>query len=623
MATTIGSLLAQIGLDTANFDNGIKKVKKQTAQFAKEARWHFKRVRRSINNMGGAFTRLTGIIVGLVGPAAMGALVKKSLEVIDATVKLADTFNITTAALEGLTLAAERNGATAEQVKKSLEKLAVNGQDAADGIGTAADAFKKLNIDAKELVKLPLDEQFRVVADSMKNVKTATERVSIAYDIFGRQGTNMVKTLRLSREELDAFEERVITLGVAVNRFDSAKVEEANDAFMEAGKAVQGLGNIMAVEVAPMITALSNGFVDASIEANGFRDEVKNGMSSIVNAVGWVMDTLHGVKVAFKVLVHGVQELVNLGVQGLALFAEATVGIQNAFVRFGNGVIDVVHKNVWPALKFLIDKYNTVAEIFGRPLIDTRQVEDFLTSLKGEEVNFEDTVFGRLAAQSSEAITLARADLLAMLEEPLPSEALKEYVREAIETANKHAETVVKVQEETSKTMEEINEKGQEFNRKLAESIKVDLFDKSTTVFDQIRNSFADLIKGMINDWINSGIQNLFSNMNGSKGGGIGGFVSSIFSFLPGFATGGQFTVGGKSGRDANLVPLKLTKGETVTITPPGMGTAQNGGNVTIHNEFDFRGSSLDESYVLAMIEKSQQQLRAQMLNDRQRGRTP
>ena len=49
-----------------------------------------------------------------------------------------------------------------------------------------------------------------------------------------------------------------------------------------------------------------------------------------------------------------------------------------------------------------------------------------------------------------------------------------------------------------------------------------------------------------------------------------GGLVGDIASLFPGFASGGDFTVGGMSGIDANIVPLRLTAGERVTITPPG-----------------------------------------------------
>jgi hypothetical protein len=43
---------------------------------------------------------------------------------------------------------------------------------------------------------------------------------------------------------------------------------------------------------------------------------------------------------------------------------------------------------------------------------------------------------------------------------------------------------------------------------------------------------------------------------------------------LPGFQHGGSFTVGGQPGPDQNLVAFRATRGEKVTIAPPGRGNA-------------------------------------------------
>jgi len=48
--------------------------------------------------------------------------------------------------------------------------------------------------------------------------------------------------------------------------------------------------------------------------------------------------------------------------------------------------------------------------------------------------------------------------------------------------------------------------------------------------------------------------------------------LSVGFGGAPGFANGGLFEVGGRAGRDRNLVPLRLTRGERVEVTPAGRG---------------------------------------------------
>jgi len=88
-----------------------------------------------------------------------------------------------------------------------------------------------------------------------------------------------------------------------------------------------------------------------------------------------------------------------------------------------------------------------------------------------------------------------------------------------------------------------------------------------------------------------------------SAAGAIGGAVSAMNSYtraaqnaantaqhainvsqaakLPGFATGGSFTVGGKGGVDTNVVAFRATKGEKVTIETPEQQKASSGAEAT------------------------------------------
>lgn len=90
---------------------------------------------------------------------------------------------------------------------------------------------------------------------------------------------------------------------------------------------------------------------------------------------------------------------------------------------------------------------------------------------------------------------------------------------------------------------------------------------------------FKSVLKGLETDLIRLGTKTFTSAASQSLGGAgglldeLGGALfgggGSLASLIPGFSTGGQFTVGGASGVDQNLVPLRLTRGERVTIETP------------------------------------------------------
>lgn len=76
----------------------------------------------------------------------------------------------------------------------------------------------------------------------------------------------------------------------------------------------------------------------------------------------------------------------------------------------------------------------------------------------------------------------------------------------------------------------------------------------------------------------------LIESLFGS-GGGEGKFGKAVFSAF-GFAKGGSFRVGGSGGPDSQFVPLKLSPGEHVRITPPGRSASD-----TIVQVIDQRGA--------------------------------
>jgi len=570
MVAKVGSLVADLGLNTAKFEAGIKKSQKLTTRFTKSASKQFRALRKSVNNLGGQFARLGTMIAAIIGPAALVAMTKRSLEVVDAQAKLADTLGISIKALAGFELAGQRTGATAEQVKKSLEKLAVNVSDAATGIGTAKDAFDKLGLSGQHLIKLPLDEQFKLIADRMKAVENSTVKVGIAYDIFGRQGTNMIKLLELTSDELDGFADRAEKIGTAISRIDASKIEAANDAMLEASMAAAAFGNIIAVKVSPILVRLAEDYTEATVQANGHRDAVTSGMNAIISSVGFALDTLNGVSIAWKTA----EVAVRAYVAGAML--AATAGDR--------------------AFKALFEQ------------------------ILQKGVKFEDTSVGKFVQLYVDAVKDAKGELDTLLAAPPPSEGLKQWISDAVEQSDKLAESI-------NKPIEEITALGQP-GIWVPLYAKIDLLGlKFENVFGKIdegvkgmREVFKNNLRKMIQDLIRSKIADFFTS-NIAGGGFFSGGVGGVFRKLLGFNRGGSFEVGGRGGTDQNLVAFRATKGETVSITRAGEQSTGGDGSVQIINHNDFRGSSLNIADVEQKINQASKNTRAQIQNDFRRKR--
>jgi len=106
-------------------------------------------------------------------------------------------------------------------------------------------------------------------------------------------------------------------------------------------------------------------------------------------------------------------------------------------------------------------------------------------------------------------------------------------------------------------------------------------FDSLTDSSMNLRDVLKDLGQDLTRMLFQMGLQSAMA----SAGGGMG---------LPGFATGGSFTVGGSGGTDSQFVPIMATPGERVTVeTPAQQRQSDRGGggsSVNVSTQFDSQG---------------------------------
>lgn len=104
-----------------------------------------------------------------------------------------------------------------------------------------------------------------------------------------------------------------------------------------------------------------------------------------------------------------------------------------------------------------------------------------------------------------------------------------------------------------------------------------------------LRGDWQGVLRAVFGNVMNDALRSVGRSIFNAGGGGSGGFnlgnifssVGSWFSKLPGFKTGGSFTVGGSGGIDSSLVAFRATPGEMVDIRRPG----QDGGASRVIHE--------------------------------------
>ncbi|MCH2040279.1 MAG: hypothetical protein MK185_06560 [Saccharospirillaceae bacterium] len=313
----IASLVVSLHANSATFNNELKKSKKETHQWAKEVKGYAK--------VG------AGAIAASAVAAAGGltVLTNRAFDNIDALAKHSDKIGSTTKALAGLRHQGELNGVAQRALDVGLQRSTRRISEAAKGTSVASAALAELGLNAQELNKLSPDQQFYRIADAMEGIENQTDKVRLGFKLFDSEGVGLINAMRGGSEELAKAAREAEQLGVAVNRVDAAKIEAANDASYKAGMAMQGLGNTIAIKVAPLITILKTEFVEAAKENNGFRDQVNAGMKIVVKAVGFAGNAVRGMQLVWKGAQLLVATFTATTLQNLETIAQKVVSVAN------------------------------------------------------------------------------------------------------------------------------------------------------------------------------------------------------------------------------------------------------------------------------------------------------
>lgn len=275
---TIGILDVAIRATTTDFEKGIKRADKLFRKFGGDllvsaAKW------------GAAF--------GTGAAAGIGLLVKNSMQAIDHVAKLSDRLKISTESVIGLGHAAKLAGVDEATLTKSLEYLTKTMGTLALTGGQQADILAAFGLNVKELAAMAPDKAFAKVAEAISKQGSATAKATIATAAFGRSGTQLLNVLNLGSSGLADMAKEAESLGLMYDRVDASKVEQANDAVSKAIEYVTGLGNRIAIFLAPVVEYLSEQFIATGKDIMGAIGTGTEAFDWLEKAMQRVADVAH------------------------------------------------------------------------------------------------------------------------------------------------------------------------------------------------------------------------------------------------------------------------------------------------------------------------------------------
>lgn len=252
-----------------------------------------------------------GAVAAVAGAGIFTMMIKSSMSATDNLAKTARKIGTTTEALSKMRYAADLTGVASTTMDMALQRFTRRTAEAAKGTGEAKDALKELGINARQMLKLPLEEQMLELSKAFEEVKNPADRVRLAMKLFDSEGVALVNTLGLGKEALQEMMGEAAALGIVMSTDAANGVEDANDAFSRLGFLFKGIRDQLTGALAPALEELATALKDkiqAGIDAAGGSVEdfarilAVDIMEAVMTAMSALQSFLNGVIGTFNTI---------------------------------------------------------------------------------------------------------------------------------------------------------------------------------------------------------------------------------------------------------------------------------------------------------------------------------
>ena len=277
---SVADIVVNLVAKTGRLESGLQRSNRRMKQFGDRA--------RKVNGILRGFTTVLASLGGAAAVGGLAALVRQAVDLNDELAKSATTLGIATDKLKGLQLAASLAGADANSLQKALAKQQKAIVDGANGLTTYTRAFGLLGLEARELLNLAPEEQFKTIGDAMAGLTSQTDRIAVAYDIFGARNVRLINLLSQGRDAIEAAEEQARKLGVALSDFDAGRFEAIKDQITLMNEGFQGIRNTIALALLPFVQQLTDnmiGTAEAAVENRKTIDGWAFGLAQVIGAL--------------------------------------------------------------------------------------------------------------------------------------------------------------------------------------------------------------------------------------------------------------------------------------------------------------------------------------------------
>jgi hypothetical protein len=230
VAALIGALRVSLSADTAKFEQGMLRAKRQSQTSATA-------IQKSLGLIKAGFAGLiSGLSVGLLANAIKGAL-----DYAGSLGEVSQQLGVTTTDLQVFRYAAGQAGVSQEELDKALNKLTITmGQlrAGAEGPTKALNAVKD-GLAGQVAAAENTGEAFRILADGLQGVENRSSRAAVEVAVLGRAGSKLDTVLSGGRAGVDNYAASAKNLGLVLGEDQIANADRTADKIEELNTALK------------------------------------------------------------------------------------------------------------------------------------------------------------------------------------------------------------------------------------------------------------------------------------------------------------------------------------------------------------------------------------------------
>ena len=325
----------------------------------------FSSLKRGLKGVSKAIFNMKTGLAAVAGVTGLGLLIRNSLNSIDKLGKLSRQVFISTERLGAFRLSAELGGTSLEAFAKGVRTMAVGINDwLVKGTGIAQDAFIQLGITQDDLRETNGDlfEQFKLVANKLREMEDGTDKTAAAYKLFGGRNIELLTAIENGTMGMQEQFEVAQRLGLVMSKDVVGTVEQANDSMAMMKLALVGLTQQFSAALAPAILRASNNIREK------FLHWIEKTHGSVTNFGNYLADEL---------------------IENMFNFAEVMIhvgtAVTNTAIAFGNlgiaamNVVSVFRPSKW---KDDFESFNSFIKVNKESLHNLKKLYEDVTGLE-------------------------------------------------------------------------------------------------------------------------------------------------------------------------------------------------------------------------------------------------